>query len=712
VNITSGLKTKIVANVFFRNVLFAAGLSLIPITDFSMSAHPSDTTKKSNALIHESSPYLRQHAYNPVNWVSWSTEAFSKAVAEDKLVLISIGYSSCHWCHVMEKESFEDDSVAKLMNDHFVCIKVDREERPDVDDIYMTAVQLMTGQGGWPLNCFALPDGRPVFGGTYFPKGNWMNILNQLHESYVSDKRKFTEYAEQLTNGVANSEVIDVPIELAEFDAERLDEMVINWQRSFDLIHGGPNRAPKFPMPNNYEFLMAYAHLNGDTATMNHVDLSLRKMAMGGIYDQIGGGFSRYSTDTLWKVPHFEKMLYDNAQLVSLYSKAFQRTGDNLYREVVFETIAWLKREMMSPEGSFYSALDADSEGEEGKFYVWNEADLKKALGRKYDFAKSYYGIGPLTEWEGNHILMQASDDVKYAQLNNISASQLEELKSYISEKLMSVRDKRIRPGLDDKSLTAWNAMMIVGLCDAYDAFGDQEFLSSAIGTANWITQKQIGADGILKHTFKDNESKIDGFLDDYAFTIEAFVRLYEVTFDEVWLTKAKLLSDVAIRYFLEPKSNMFYYTSSSGEQLIARKMEIADNVIPSSNSCLARVLYKLGILLENKTYKSISEQMLANVYDGMEQNGSAYSNWGLLALMMNETYYEVAITGTDCKKKRNELAKAYLPNAILMGGTQSELPFLRGKFLDETTIFICVENMCKKPTGDVSEALGQMAVR
>jgi uncharacterized protein YyaL (SSP411 family) len=703
------VKTQIDANKLAKALLLPLFLSIgINLSAMTLQ-HPSDTTRKSNALIHESSPYLRQHAYNPVNWVSWSSEAFAKAVAEDKLVLISIGYSSCHWCHVMERESFEDDSVAKLMNDHFVCIKVDREERPDVDDIYMTAVQLMTGQGGWPLNCFALPDGRPVFGGTYFPKGNWMNILKQLHESYQGDKRKFQEYAEQLTNGVASSEVIDVPTELEEFDATRLDEMVVNWKRGFDPLQGGPNRAPKFPMPNNYEFLMAYAHLKGDTAVMNHVDLSLRKMAMGGIYDQIGGGFSRYSVDTLWKVPHFEKMLYDNAQLVSLYSKAFQRTQDPLYREVVFETVGWLKREMMSPVGSFYSALDADSEGEEGKFYVWNEAELKKVLGRKYDFAKSYYGIGPLTEWEGNHILMQAADDVEFAKLNDISASQLEELKSSVTEKLMAVRDKRIRPGLDDKSLTAWNAMMIVGLCDAYDAFGDEAFLSSAIGTANWIIQKQIGTDGILKHTFKDGEIKIDGFLDDYAFTIEAFVRLYEVTFDEIWLAKARILTDDVIAHFMEPSGGMFYYTSISGEQLIARKMEIADNVIPSSNSCLAKSLYKLGILLQNKTYISMSEQMLANVYDGMEKYGSAYSNWGLLGLMMTDTYYEIAVTGSDFKSKRNELAKAYLPNAIFMGGLESQLPLLQGKFIDETTIFVCIENMCKKPTREVAEALRQM---
>ncbi len=669
----------------------------------------NDTTRKSNALIHESSPYLLQHAYNPVHWQPWSTAAFDQAKRENKLVLVSVGYSSCHWCHVMERESFEDTMVATVMNENFVCIKVDREERPDVDDVYMTAVQLMTGQGGWPLNCFALPDGRPVFGGTYFPKSNWVGILGQLSKAYENDQKKFEEYAAQLTEGISQAELIERPAETEKFESSRLDEMIVNWKRTFDPLQGGNNRAPKFPMPNSLEFLMAFAHQRSDSAVMKHVDLTLHKMAMGGLYDQVGGGFSRYSVDSLWKVPHFEKMLYDNAQLLSVYALGYQRTGDALYKEVIEQTIAWLRCEMAESGGSFYSALDADSEGVEGKFYVWNETDLKKVLGRKYDFAKDYFGIGTLTEWEGNHILLRPEYDTAFCEKFGVELSELGALKKPIIEKLYKERSKRIRPGLDDKSLTSWNAMAIVGLLDAYNALGKPEYLEYARENANWICQSMMKSDSSLWHTYKNNIGKIDGFLDDYSFVIEAFIKLYEVTFELDWLVKAKSLADYAIAHFYHPESGMFYYTSDLGEQLIARKMEISDNVIPASNSSMAKALFKLGTLLDNKTYISMSEQMLANVYDGMEQYGSGYSNWGLLALMTTEPFYSVAITGPKCVDKRNELARFYLPNCIVLGGISDNLPGLKGKILDQTTIFVCVESYCKRPTDDVQEALGQM---
>ena len=333
-----------------------------------------------NALINETSPYLLQHAHNPVNWYAWGDEAFAKAKSEDKLVLISIGYSSCHWCHVMEHESFEDSAVAKLMNDKFVCIKVDREERPDVDQIYMNAVQLMTGRGGWPLNCFALPDGRPVYGGTYFPKNDWVTLLEDISTNYKLDKPKFEEYASNLTEGIKQSELIKTPVTNSKINEATLTEFVSVWESSFDYKEGGPDRAPKFPIPNNFEFLMAYAHLNKDQKLMDYVDLTLHKMALGGIYDQVGGGFARYSTDIKWKVPHFEKMLYDNGQLVSLYSQAYQRTKSPIYKHAVYQTVEWLTREMMTEEGAFMSALDADSDGEEGKFYVWSKEELKAEL--------------------------------------------------------------------------------------------------------------------------------------------------------------------------------------------------------------------------------------------------------------------------------------------------------------------------------------------
>ena len=677
-----------------------------------MSDHsvvPDKQHHYTNALIHESSPYLLQHAHNPVDWLPWGETAFKKAREEDKLVLVSIGYSSCHWCHVMEHESFENEEVAALMNTHFVCIKVDREERPDVDDIYMTAVQLMNSQGGWPLNCFTLPDGRPVFGGTYFPRTNWIQVLRRLNESYCHDKDRFVEYAEKLTRGIAASQLIETPATENGMSPEKLDEMMVIWKRGFDRISGGNNRAPKFPMPNNYEMMMAYAQQSHDEETMQHVDLTLVKMARGGIYDQIGGGFSRYSTDMDWKVPHFEKMLYDNAQLISLYSKAYQRSGSNLYRQVVVQTIEWAKREMMTKEGVFYTALDADSEGEEGRFYTWSIDELREATGADYELARNYFSIGPKTEWEGRHILLCERNDDEFCLHHTIDAMTWNNKKQQIFENLLKVRANRIRPGLDDKSLTSWNALMVSGLLDAYIGIGDEDYLELALKNANWLVEQQTKSDGGLYHSFKDGISKIDGFMDDYSFTISAFVKLYEVTFDEGWIQKAKSFTDYAIAYFYDQNSGMFFFTSAKGEQLIARKMEIADNVIPSSNSVMAICLYKLGYLLENEDYRSKAKQMLANVYDGMEQYGSAYSNWGQLVLIVTGSFYQLAITGPDWKKKWVDLSKNYLPNVFYLGGEHGNLPALKGKFSENTMIYVCVDSMCKKPVSTADEALKQI---
>jgi uncharacterized protein YyaL (SSP411 family) len=658
--------------------------------------------KHTNALINESSPYLLQHAHNPVDWMPWGDEAFEKAKEENKLVLISIGYSSCHWCHVMEHESFENETVAKMMNDYFVCIKVDREERPDVDQIYMTAVQLMTGSGGWPLNCFTLPDGRPVFGGTYYPQDQWTNILENLYTTYTQDTQKMLDYAENLTLGIKQSELIESPAPPSKFTIKKLDELADIWKSKFDTKEGGMNRAPKFPIPNNYDYLMQYGHHKNDKEILNQVDLTLTKMAHGGIYDQVGGGFSRYSTDVKWKAPHFEKMMYDNAQMVSLYSKAYQRTQNPLYKNVVFETLEWVKREMTTKEGAFYSALDADSEGEEGKFYVWSKAELKEILTEEeYLFLKDYYEINPQGLWEGHYILLRDADKVYseeiYAKIKPINL------------KLLSKRSERIRPGLDDKALTAWNAMMLKGYCDAYAIFKEDMFLQAALKNAKWLLKKQTKKDGSLYHTFKNGESKIDGFLDDYAFTISAYLALYEVTFDETWLTEAKKLTDYSITHFEDQKSGMFYFTSNSSGSLIARKMEINDNVIPASNSQIARVLFKLGTILNNKSYIDKSKQMLSNVYEDMHTYPSGYSNWSILALNLTNTFYEVAITGDDWSTKLNELNTYYIPNKLIMGGTKSNLELLNGKFLSETTIFVCQHGSCQMPTNEISKAVEQM---
>lgn len=670
----------------------------------------SEDYKYTNDLVNETSPYLLQHAHNPVNWMPWGDEAFEKAEAENKLVLVSIGYSSCHWCHVMEHESFEDEKVAELMNEKFVCIKVDREERPDVDQVYMNAVQLMTGSGGWPLNCFTLPDGRPIHGGTYFQKNQWVQLLENLSYKYEKEPKDVIAFAERLTEGVQQTELIETPVEGIQFSNEKLDSLVTIWEPNFDPKDGGNNRDPKFPLPNNYEFLMQYAFHNSDTSVMEHVDLSLEKMALGGIYDQVGGGFARYSTDMIWKVPHFEKMLYDNAQLVSLYSHAYQRTKSPLYKHVVYQTLEWVYREMMTKEGSFYSALDADSEGEEGKFYVWSKDELKETLGDDFDFVKDYYNVGTKGLWEGNYILLRTEDNAAFAASHNMSVEEVEKKAEEINSKLLKKRSERIRPGLDDKSLTSWNAMMLTGFLDAYQAFDEKIFLNAALTNAKWLEKNQLNEDGSLYHTYKQGKSTINGFLEDYCFSIQAFIRLYEVTFDPHYLEQADLMAQYALTHFYDEKSGMFFFSSDQEGQLIARKMEVSDNVIPASNSAMARVLYDLGILLDKRDYKEKAKQMLANVYSDMHVYGSNYSNWGILALNVTHNYYELAITGKGWKEKQKELNNFYIPNKLLMGAEkESDLAILEGKFMDETTIFVCIEGACKMPTNEIGEALKQI---
>lgn len=571
-----------------------------------------DTTqyKHTNNLIKETSPYLLQHAHNPVNWYAWGEEALEKAKNENKLLLISVGYSACHWCHVMEHESFENEGVAKIMNDNFVCIKVDREERPDIDQIYMNAVQLMSGRGGWPLNCFALPSGKPFYGGTYFPKDQWVQLLNNIANEYKVAPEKIIEFADQLTQGIKTSEMLPMIKDSSPFSIEVLDVGVANIKKQFDYIEGGGAQAPKFPMPNNYEFLLQYYYHTKDKEILDVVQLTLDKMAFGGIYDQIGGGFARYSTDKYWKAPHFEKMLYDNGQLVSLYSQAYQLTKKPLYKHIVYQTLEYVESEMTAKNGAFYSSLDADSEGEEGKFYVWSKEELESILKDDYPLAKEYYNINATGKWEGNYILLRKKDNVEIAKQFNLSVTEVENKIDKINALLLLERNKRIRPGLDDKTLTSWNALMLKGYIDAYNVFGEEKFLKAAIKNANFIVNTQHRKDGGLNHNYKNGVSNLDGYLEDYSFTTEAFIGLYQATFDEKWLAYAKQLTDYTITHFYDPETGFFFFTSNNAKGLIARKMELTDNVIPASNSSMAKTLFLLGEIYSNEDYTNKSKQI------------------------------------------------------------------------------------------------------
>jgi len=661
-----------------------------------------------NNLINASSPYLLQHAYNPVEWYEWGEEALLKAKQENKLILVSIGYSACHWCHVMERESFELQEVAEVMNKHFVCIKVDREERPDIDQIYMMAVQLMTGSGGWPLNCICLPDQRPIYGGTYFKKDDWTNILINVADLWENEPEKAEQYAERLTDGIRSAEKVIPNIQTQPYNAEDLKDIVIPWKGTFDLSDGGYNRAPKFPLPNNWQFLLRYGHLMNNQVIQGAALTTLERMALGGIYDQLGGGFARYSVDAQWHVPHFEKMLYDNAQLVSLYTEAYQYSGNVIFKEVAEETIQWLERDMTSPEGLFYSALDADSEGIEGKYYVWDLQEFEQILVEDAALMADYFTVTTAGNWEEEetNILLRRKTAADYAELNGIPLEELHVKISLAKEKLLEVRQKRIKPGLDDKCLTAWNAMMIKALAESTSVFENESYYLSAKMAADFILSDLTTEKGGLYRNYKNGKASITAFLDDYAFFIAALIALYEVDFDENWLSEAKKLTEYVLTNFRDLDSPMLFYTAANGEKLIARKHEIMDNVIPSANSVMAQNLKHLGLLFDEIRFLDKAEAMLAAVFPQIKTYGSAYSNWAIQLLNEVCGINEIALTGDSALKMRKELSKSYIPNKIILAGTNSSLPLLKDKQSIETKIYICRNKSCQLPVTTVEEAL------
>jgi uncharacterized protein YyaL (SSP411 family) len=661
-----------------------------------------------NRLSTSTSPYLLQHANNPVNWYPWGAEALQKAREENKLIIVSIGYSACHWCHVMEHESFEDEQVAAVMNEFFVCIKVDREERPDVDQIYMSAVQLISGRGGWPLNCICLPDQRPIYAGTYFRKNDWTSLLFNLADYFKQKPDDANEYATRLTEGIQKYESIAFIETQPDYTKTDIETIVANWHKYLDKTEGGMGNAPKFMMPNNWAFLVRYAHLFQDDEVGNLAKLTLKKMAYGGIYDHLGGGFARYSVDGLWHVPHFEKMLYDNAQLISLYAEAYVWQPDELYKQIVAETIEFSVRELLSPDGGFYSALDADSEGVEGKFYTFSKAEVDAVLGTESQLFCIYYNITDEGNWEEEHtnILIRREDDADLAQAIGIPVDELLLSVAASRKKLFDVRAKRIRPGLDNKILASWNGLMLKGLCEAYRAFNDHAYLELALKNAGFIVDNLIANERINR--VYQSETKV-AFLDDYANVAEAFIALYEITFDEQWLEHAVELTDTAIAHYYDKESGIFFFTADDDEQLIARKSEIMDGVIPASNSVMARNLKKLGLLFDNEQYLQISAQQLRNIMPHIAKYGTAYSNWS--ALLLDEVFgvNEVAIVGADAKAFRIEIEKNYIPNKIILGGTKGSLPLLRDKFSGKTQVFVCKDKTCGLPANDIAGALKQI---
>jgi len=668
--------------------------------------NPSPGT--TNRLGKARSPYLRDHADNPVDWFEWGDEALEKAQREGKPIIVSIGYASCHWCHVMEAETFMDTAVARVMNENFVSIKIDREERPDIDQIYIDAAQLISGNAGWPLNAFALPDGRPFFAATYFPKSQWIRLLKQVAESYSNDEQAIRKQAATVTKGLkTRNEFLQVTDSA---NAGQVPAQVIygNWYTYLDRQHGGLSGAPKFPMPVIWESLLQHHYLTGDTIALNRAITSLDEMGSGGIYDHLGGGFARYSTDSLWRIPHFEKMLYDNAQLVSVFSHAFQVTGNSRYQEIVYETLEFVRSELTSQDGSFYSSVNADSEGEEGKFYAWSKHEIDNTLdSRTATLIAEVFNVTAAGNWEaGKNVLFRKSHsplltDAEVQTLNDARKSLLEK------------RKQRSKPTTDEKVLTSWNALMIEGYLHAYVAFGNTEYLDKARTCAMYLEKDRIAKNGHVWRTKNAGHPSIDGFLDDYAFLAHAFIQLYQCTFDIHFLTVARSIADYALSNFRDTQSDLCFYSLDKSARQIASKIEVSDEVIPSSNSVLAAVLYLLGEYFQEDGYQEKYAKMSRRISEKLADNGPYYANWVRLQEQENMHPYEVAIIGPEAEIKRKLLAQHYLPTSIMLGGNMENLPLLENKLVaGKTMIYVCRDRTCKLPVENVATALAQLEGR
>ena len=678
-----------------------------------------------NRLINETSPYLLQHAHNPVDWYPWGPEALERAKADDMPILLSVGYSACHWCHVMERESFEDPEIARLMNESFVCIKVDREERPDVDSIYMTAVQALTGSGGWPMTVFLTPDGKPFYGGTYFPPEDrpglpgFPRVLTSLANAYRQDRGevilttdKLLKQMRQASSGRGGLEPLTTDV---------LHQAYRGVVGQFDDKHGGIGMQPKFPQPMTYEFLLRYHLRNKDPRALEMVELTLERMARGGIYDQLGGGFHRYSTDTFWLVPHFEKMLYDNALLVKLYVHAYQVTGKQIYRRVVEETLDYVLREMTDPSGGFYSAQDADSEGVEGKYFVWRPEELVEVLG-KADAEKvgRYYGVTQVGNFEGFSILNVAADTATAAREIGTSEDELAELLRRSKVKLLEAREDRVRPERDEKVLTAWNGLMMGAFAEAGAVLGRGDYTAVAERNAGFVLDNLRAGDRLLR-TYKDARAKLNGYLEDYAFLISGLISVHEATFGGRWLREAIGLGRAMVDLFGDEPSGQFYDTGRDHEELVMRPRDVTDNAIPAGNSMAADVLLRLAVITGDPEYERRAVTAIRSARELVARFPTGAGHWLCALDFYLSTAKEVAIVGDraepDTQSLAAEVFRRFLPNRVLVGSNDGDesldgIPLMEGrrKLNDQATAFVCESYVCRLPVNDPEALAGQLA--
>lgn len=683
-----------------------------------------------NQLSKETSPYLLQHAHNPVHWYAWKPEAFEKARREDKPILVSIGYSTCHWCHVMERESFENQSVADFMNEHFVCIKVDREERPDVDQIYMEACQVISGSGGWPLNCFLTPDTRPFFAGTYYPpnpaygRPSWQQILQNMAGAYQQKRDIVEEQADKLTGIIRDADKTFVKKKAFSDDLQAkndagteggsfsdifnptlLDKIYQNLADRFDRQEGGFGGAPKFPSTMSIQYLLDYYFHTKNEDALTHAELSLEKMIQGGIYDQIGGGFARYATDRAWLIPHFEKMLYDNALLIQVIADAYKLTKKTIYKETIEETLDFVYREMQNTEGVFFSAYDADSEGVEGKFYVWTKAEIDAILSEDSPLFCAFYDVTEEGNWEENTILWREKSYEIFAKNNDLDVFDLKKRLKTAREQLFLERDKRIKPSLDDKILLSWNALMISAFAKASEALGTEgvRYQKTAVAALDFLLIHAQNPDGGYFHTYKNGQAQYAAFLEDYAYLIEALLDVYGVTFETKYITKARELTDYVLENFWDATDGLFYFTSKTQTDILLRKKDLYDSAMPSGNSTMAKNLGRLGVIFDNPTYKNVHFEMLKTIVDSIKMYPTSFSKWASSAIALVHPPFEIAVLGDKAFDKALDINALFLPNKILMASVAQNVDF---PLLDRHTeggIFLCQNYACRLPVQTVA---------
>ncbi len=673
-----------------------------------------------NRLVHESSPYLLQHAQNPVDWYPWGEEALNRAIAEDKPILVSIGYAACHWCHVMERESFENEATAQIMNQHFINIKIDREERPDLDHLYMDAVQAMTGSGGWPLNVFLTPDRKPFYGGTYFPpvkafnRASWTEVLEGIRKGYQDRREEIETQANHLTQHLQSSNLFGFQTKTGEPSSgtQQLATITENLLAQGDEQWGGFGKAPKFPQTFSIQFLLRQYHFYQDQAALDQALLSLDKMIQGGIYDQLGGGFARYSTDNQWLAPHFEKMLYDNALLISVLSEAYQITQNPVYAKVINQTIGFLERELVDKEGGFYSALDADSEGVEGKFYTWSKLEIEDLLGKDAALFCQFYQVEEAGNWEHVNILWTKETAAQFALSQGLEPASFQHLLDHCSHILMAARDERIRPGLDDKILLGWNALLNTAYSKAYAAIGNESYRQQAINHMVFLEKALRQADGSWHHTYKNGIAKLPAFLDDYAYLIQAYIHLQEITGNSDYLLRSKELTDWVCAHFSEPETGFFYFTHQDQQDILVRKKEVYDGATPSGNAVMCANLLYLSLVFDQPEFKERAMGMMGALEGAIIKYPGSFGVWAGQLQLQTMGVLELAITGKNWQFQVPQVLQAYIPHKIIQWGeTNSAIfPLLVGRESNKDAAFyICKDYSCKSPNFNIADFLANV---